>query len=123
MAQSVALLGTSVATRAIATTCLAAGFLSIGSEDIPLIVGAAYAGVAAGMIGITPAGLGVREGVMTAVLANHFGLSDAAAFAVVSRAWEFGFEMVFLVVATWWGRGSQSNGESDKDSSVSDAKL
>jgi hypothetical protein len=123
LVQSVALLGASVATRAIGTTCLAVGFLNIGSDDIPLIIGAAYAGVAAGMIGITPAGLGVREGVITAILATRFGLSDAAAFALISRAWEFGFEMVFLGVATWWGRGNQSNGGSDKDSAVSDAKL
>ena len=92
-------------------------------SDVTLIIGAAYAGVAAGMVGITPAGLGVREGVMTAILAHRFGLSDAAAFALVSRAWEFAFEMVFLMVASWWGRGSQSNSEPDKDSSASDAKL
>ena len=123
IAQSVALLGASVATRAIGTTCLAVGFLSISSDDVTLIIGATYAGVAAGMVGITPAGLGVREGVMTAILAHRFGLTDAAAFALVSRAWEFTFEMVFLVVASWWGRGSQSNSESDKDSSLPDAKL
>ena len=90
------------------------------SSDVTLVIGAAYAGVAAGMIGITPAGLGVREGVMTAILASRFGLSDAAAFALVSRAWEFGFEMVFLVVASWWGR---RNADSGKDSSSSAAKL
>ena len=116
LVKSTALLGASVATRAIGTTCLAVGFLGIDSSDVTLIIGAAYAGVAAGMVGITPAGLGVREGVMTAILAHRFGLSDAAAFALVSRAWEFAFEMVFLMVASWWGRGSQSNSESDKDS-------
>ena len=121
--QSVGLLGTSVATRALGTTCLAVGFLGIGSGDVAVIVGAAYAGVAAGMIGITPAGLGVREGVMTAILASRFGLSDAAAFALVSRAWEFGFEMIFLVVASWWGRKSPGKDRSSKDSAVSDAKL
>jgi len=75
------------------------------------------------MIGITPAGLGVREGVMAAILASRFGLSDAAAFALLSRAWEFGFEMAFLAVASWWGRGNQSQNNSDKDCSVPDAKL
>ena len=123
LVKSTALLGASVAARAMGTTCLAVGFLGIDSSDVTLIIGAAYAGVAAGMVGITPAGLGVREGVMTAILAHRFGLSDAAAFALVSRAWEFAFEMVFLVVASWWGRGSQSNSESDKDSSLPDAKL
>ena len=112
-----------MATRAIGTTCLAVGFLGIDSSDVTLIIGAAYAVVAAGMVGITPAGLGVREGVMTAILAHRFGLSDAAAFALVSRAWEFTFEMVFLLVASWWGRGSRHNGDSSKDSSVPAAKL
>lgn len=120
IAKSVTLLGASVAARAIGTTCLAVGVLSMDSSDVTLVIGAAYAGVAAGMIGITPAGLGVREGVMTAILASRFGLSDAAAFALVSRAWEFGFEMVFLVVASWWGR---RNADSGKDSSSSAAKL
>ena len=123
IANSVALLGASVAARAIGTTCLAVGFLGIGSGDVTLVVGAAYAGVATGMIGVTPAGLGVREGVMAAILANRFGLSDAAAFALLSRAWEFGFEMVFLGVASWWGRGTQSQNNSGKDSSVPGAKL
>ena len=120
IAKSVTLLGASVAARAIGTTCLAVGALSMDSSDVTLVIGAAYAGVAAGMIGITPAGLGVREGVMTAILASRFGLSDSAAFALVSRAWEFGFEMVFLVVASWWGR---HNADSGKDSSISAAKL
>jgi uncharacterized membrane protein YbhN (UPF0104 family) len=123
VAHGVALLGTSVAARAIGTTCLAAGFLGITSEDITLIVGATYAGVAAGMIGVTPAGLGVREGVMAAILAHRFGLSDAAAFALLSRAWEFAFEMLFLAVASWWGRKSRPLNNSGEGSPISDAKL
>lgn len=123
VARGVALLGTSVAARAIGTTCLAVGFLGIASEDITLIVGATYAGVAAGMIGVTPAGLGVREGVMAAILANRFGLSDAAAFALLSRAWEFAFEMMFLAVASWWGRKSRPRSNSGEGSPISDAKL
>lgn len=123
LTQSVALLGASVGMRAIGTACLAIGFLSIDSGDITLVIGAAYAAVAAGMVGITPAGLGVREGVMTAILAHRFGLSDAAAFSLLSRAWEFSFEMLFLIVASWWGRGSRHKQSFDKDSSVSDAKL
>ena len=123
MAEGIAFFGLSVATRAIGTTCLAVGFLGIGSDDVTLIVGAAYAGVAAGMVGITPAGLGVREGVIAAILANRFGLSDAAAFALLSRAWEFGFEMVFLGVASWWGRGNELQNNSGKDSPVPGAKL
>ncbi len=123
VAHGVALFGMSVTARAIGTTCLAAGFLGVGSEDMTLIVGATYAGVAAGMIGVTPAGLGVREGVVAAILANRFGLSDAAAFALLSRAWEFAFEMVFLAVASWWGRNSRPRSNSGKGSPISDTTL
>ena len=123
LAEGVSLLGVSVAARAVGTTCLAVGFLKIDGADVPLIVGAAYAGVAAGMVGITPAGLGVREGVITAVLASRFGLGDAAAFALLSRAWEFAFEMVFLGAASWWGRGRQYKGRPEKGSSIPEAKL
>jgi len=121
--KGVALLGMSVAARAIGTTCLAVGFLEIGFNDITLIVGATYAGVAAGMIGVTPAGLGVREGVMATILASRFGLSDAAAFALVTRAWEFSFEMMFLGMASWWGRNGRYKDSPIKDSPVPEAKL
>lgn len=104
LAEGVALLGASVAARAIGTVALAVSFLGADSGDVSLIVGASYAAVVAGMIGVTPAGLGVREGVMAAILVGHFGLADAAAFALLSRVWEFGFEMVFLGAASWWGR-------------------
>mgnify|MGYP002881847007 FL=1 len=123
IAEGVGLLGASVAARAIGTTCLAMSFLNLTSNDIPLIVGASYAGVAAGMVGITPAGLGVREGVIAAVLASRFGLAEASAFALVSRAWEFGFEMAFLGAASWWGRDRQQKHGSSKDSSIPQAKL
>lgn len=122
-AEGVGLLGLSVAARAIGTTCLAVGLLGIGSDDVALIVGATYAGIAVGMVGITPAGLGVREGVTAAILASRFGLTDAAAFALVSRAWEFGFEMAFLVVASWWGRNRPSKNDLNGDSLIPEAKL
>jgi len=111
------LLGASVATRAVGTICLAAGFLHVDSGDIPLVIGAAYAAVVAGMIGVTPAGLGVREGVMAAILAKQFGLADAAAFALMTRAWEFASEMLFLAVASWWGRNRQMRQTPDMNSS------
>ncbi len=98
------LLGISVAIRAAGTVCLAAGFLDLQLDDVTLIIGATYGGVVAGMIGITPAGLGVREGVMAALLASRFGLSDAAAFAIFLRAWEFAIEIAFLAFSSWWGR-------------------
>ena len=48
------------------------------------------------MVRITPAGIGVREGVIAAILADRFALTDAAALAVVVRAWDFTFELGFL---------------------------
>ena len=123
LCEGIALLGLSVFARALSTVCLAAGYLELSSSDLPLIVGATYAAVIAGMIGVTPAGLGVREGVITVILAGKFGLTDAAAFALISRAWEFTLEMLFLVAASWWGRQRTAPTQSGMDSQISDGKL
>ena len=123
LSEATGLLGASVAVRAAGTVCLATGFFDSTTEAVPLILGASYAAVVAGMIGVTPAGLGVREGVMAAILANHFGLVDAAAFALLSRAWEFAFEMLFLAIAAWWGRQRKSSTQSGMDSEIPDGKL
>ena len=123
LADGVALLGASVAVRAVGTVALAAAFLDMGSADVSLIIGATYAAVIAGMIGITPAGLGVREGVLAAILVDRFGLADAAAFALLSRVWEFGFEMAFLGAASWWGRQRPRNDQLDAESGVDDGRL
>jgi uncharacterized membrane protein YbhN (UPF0104 family) len=56
------------------------------------------------MVGITPAGLGVREGVIAGLLAARFGAGNAAAFAVAFRAWDFAFELVWIAIALWWER-------------------
>ena len=123
LVDGVALLGASVAVRAVGTVALAAAFLEVDSADVSLIIGASYAAVIAGMIGITPAGLGVREGVLTAILVNRFGLADAAAFALLSRVWEFGFEMAFLGAASWWGRQRPQNDQIGAESGVDAGKL
>ena len=54
----------------------------------------------AGMVGVTPSGLGVREGVMAALLHTRFGLGNAAALAVALRGYEFVIELVWLAVAS-----------------------
>tara|TARA_Y100001949_G_scaffold164798_1_gene159986 strand:- start:45 stop:542 length:498 start_codon:yes stop_codon:yes gene_type:complete len=123
LVDGVALLGASVAVRAVGTVALAAAFLEVDSADVSLIIGASYAAVIAGMIGITPAGLGVREGVLTAILVNRFGLADAAAFALLSRVWEFGFEMAFLGAASWWGRRRPQNDQIGAESGVDAGRL
>ena len=100
--QAGTLFGASVLIRTLGIVALAFAFLNIQGSDINLLVGASYAGILAGMIGITPAGIGVREGVITTILATQMGIGDATAFAVLSRAWEFGAEMLFLGAASWW---------------------
>ena len=100
--KATALFGLSVSVRAIGSVCLGLAFLNIQTTDITLLVGATYAGILAGLVGITPAGIGVREGVIIAALAPSFGSQDATAFAILSRAWEFSAEMLFLGIASWW---------------------
>ena len=100
--QAGTLFGASVLIRTLGIVALAFAFLNIQGSDINLLVGASYAGILAGMIGITPAGIGVREGVIATILATQIGIGDATAFAVLSRAWEFGAEMLFLGAASWW---------------------
>ena len=123
LVQAFGLWGVSVAVRGVGTVCLAAGFLNLHSDDVPLVIGAMYASVVVGMIGITPAGLGVREGIMTAILASRLGIADAAAFSLFVRAWEFGSEMLFLGAASWWGRQRKSSTQSDMDSEIPDGRL
>ena len=123
LAQGTAFLGASVAARAVGTVALATAFLEVSPTDVPLIIGASYAAVVAGMVGITPAGLGVREGVMAAILADRFGFADAAAFALLSRAWEFSFEMAFLGAASWWGRRRPNDLAEKADSVADDGRL
>jgi glycosyltransferase 2 family protein len=113
--EAIAAFGVNTALRAARFVALAAALLPVGLTDVPLLLGAAYAGVVAGMIGITPAGLGVREGVIVAVLAQEFGVGDAAALAVALRAWDFVFELGFLGVATWVGRHRSPTLESSDD--------
>lgn len=104
LVQAIALFGVNSALRAVRFLALVAALLSVGWADVPLILGASYAGVVVGMIGITPAGIGVREGVIAAILATRFPVGDAAAVAVAVRAWDLLFEVGFLAAATWFGR-------------------
>jgi hypothetical protein len=96
--------GLAVAQRLMAAVLLAAALLAAGVDDIWLIAGATAAGIVVGMVGITPAGLGVREVVVAALLAERFGVGDAAAFAVAVRVLEFAHELLLLPVAAAIGR-------------------
>lgn len=96
--------GLAVVQRLMAAVLLAGALLAAGADDIWLIAGATAAGIVVGMVGITPAGLGVREVVVAALLAERFGVGDAAAFAIAVRVLEFAHELVLLPLAAAAGR-------------------
>ena len=102
MHRASALFGASIFARVLGTIAMAFTFLDVSYGDIGLLIGASYAGILVGMVGITPAGIGVRESVLVAVLIAPLGIGDATAFAILSRAWEFSAEMLFLGAASWW---------------------
>ncbi len=119
--RSVALYGTAVAARLASFVLLAAAVLPLGiatsaastgadatslASDIWLVVGASATSLVVGLVGITPAGLGVRETLLTTLLTARFGLGDALAFSVALRAWEILLELLFLAVAAYAGRHS-----------------
>jgi uncharacterized membrane protein YbhN (UPF0104 family) len=72
----------------------------LAAADVPLAV-AAYAGAyAIGFLAlITPAGLGVREGVLTVALAQIMPVGAALAVALLSRLWMMLVELLGAGVA------------------------
>jgi uncharacterized membrane protein YbhN (UPF0104 family) len=74
------------------------------ARDLILVVAAVNLALVVGMIGITPAGLGVREGTIALLLAPRFGAGNAATIAVAMRAWDFLFELVWIGIALAWER-------------------
>lgn len=66
--------------------------------DVFLLIGALNAATTLGTVGITPAGLGVREGAMAAILVDRYGLGDGAALAVAARVWDTVIEVLWLLL-------------------------
>lgn len=106
--EAVALYGINNLVRASGFVFVAAGLHTIGPRDAWLVIGAVNLGAIIGMIGITPAGLGVREGVIAVLLAHRFGAGNAAAFAIAFRAWDFAFELLWIGIALTWERRSRA---------------
>jgi uncharacterized membrane protein YbhN (UPF0104 family) len=102
--EAVGLYGLNNLVRACGFVFVAAALHTIDPRDVWLIIAAVNLGALLGMVGITPAGLGVREGVIAALLGHRFGAGNAAAFAVAFRAWDFAFELVWLGLALGWER-------------------
>jgi len=98
------LYGLNAVLRSAAFVLVAAGLLPVDAGDaVPLVAGWNLAAVA-GIVGITPAGIGVREGVMVGLLERRFGLGGAAALAAAWRAWELAFELASVATVTVLGR-------------------
>lgn len=94
---------------------ITAALHTIDPSDVFRVTAAINLGVIVGMVGITPAGLGVREGVVAALLAPRFGLGTAAAMSVAYRAWDFAFELVWISIAVAWERRTKRAAPVDDD--------
>ena len=107
--EAIGLYGANDLVRCVGLTLVTASLHTIDGSDLFRVTAAVNLGFVVGMVGITPAGLGVREGVVAALLAPRFGLGTAAALSVAYRAWDFIFELVWLAVAVTWERRSRRN--------------
>ena len=96
--ESVGLYVANAAAKSAGFVFLAAALLPVRPGDTALLVGAVNAAAVGGMIGVTPAGIGVREGILAALLRHRFGLGDAAALAVALRVWDLCFELTWLAL-------------------------
>jgi uncharacterized membrane protein YbhN (UPF0104 family) len=87
-----------------AFVAFAAALVPIHGRDVWLLGGAVQAAGVIGIIGVTPAGIGVRETAIVALLYRRIGTAQAAALAVAWRAFEFSFELMWLGLGTVWRR-------------------
>jgi uncharacterized membrane protein YbhN (UPF0104 family) len=90
--------------KTVAFVAFTAALVPIHARDAWLIAGTVQAASVIGIIGVTPAGIGVRETAMVGLLYRRLGTSDAAAVAVAWRAFEFAFELGWLGLGTAWRR-------------------
>ncbi|MHB8466508.1 MAG: lysylphosphatidylglycerol synthase domain-containing protein [Acidimicrobiales bacterium] len=100
LAESVAWYGVSVALKSVAFVAFAAALVSVHVRDAWLLAGAVQGASVIGIIGITPAGIGIRETAMVGMLSHRMSTTDAAAVAVAWRAFEFAFELGWLGVGS-----------------------
>ena len=93
---------------------IAAGVLAVHGSDIPLLIGAEALGVLAGLVGITPAGIGVREAVIAGALRDRFGFADAFALAVIARRVDFVVELIWIGIALVLRRNAAASDAPDR---------
>jgi uncharacterized membrane protein YbhN (UPF0104 family) len=88
------------AVTGLAFAALVASLYPLAAGDIPLLVAAYAAAYAAGFLALlTPAGLGVREGVLVVALAPVLPAGPALVVALVSRVWMMLLELAGAGVA------------------------
>jgi uncharacterized membrane protein YbhN (UPF0104 family) len=88
------------AVTGLAFAALVAALHPLAAGDIPLVVAAYAAAYAAGFLALlTPAGLGVREGVLVVALAPVLPAGPALVVALVSRVWMMLVELAGAAVA------------------------
>jgi uncharacterized membrane protein YbhN (UPF0104 family) len=84
----------------LAFAALVAALHPLAAADVPLVVAAYAAAYAAGFLALlTPAGLGVREGVLVVALAPVLPAGPALVVALVSRVWMMLVELAGAAVA------------------------
>jgi len=91
--------GINMVVKTVAFVALARALLPVRGADVALLAGAVNVAAVAGLVGITPAGIGVREGVLAALLGHRFGIADATALAFALRAFDLSVEMPWVVGA------------------------
>jgi hypothetical protein len=93
------------AVTGLAFAALVASMYPLAAADVPLVVAAYAAAYAAGFLALlTPAGLGVREGVLVVALAPVLPAGPALVVALLSRLWMMLVELAGAAVAHWVAR-------------------
>jgi glycosyltransferase 2 family protein len=88
------------AVTGLAFAALVAALHPLAAGDVPLVMAAYAAAYAAGFLALlTPAGLGVREGVLVVALAPVLPAGPALVVALVSRVWMMLVELAGAAVA------------------------
>ena len=88
------------AVTGLAFAALVASLYPLAPGDVPVVVAAYAAAYAAGFLALlTPAGLGIREGVLVVALAPVLPAGPALVVALLSRLWMMLVELAGAAVA------------------------
>lgn len=109
MYEAIGCYGLSILVKSVSFVLFSAALITTRPGDAWLLGGAVQGAAVIGIIGITPAGIGVRETAMVGLLSHRFGTTDAAALAIAWRAYEFAFELGWLAVGSAFRRPRSKN--------------